>query len=113
MLESLKLELNIFGSCRPCLKTTVTMRRTRGLTSGNFIPKNSSPDRYMDVLYERININESLLRSPYKKSKLLFKERVKRTASTEFEWQLVKRRRLGRGADRKIDATEEEFLREL
>ena len=60
--------------------------------------------RKIDVLDERIDFNESLLRPSDKKSKFLFKERVKRTDSTEFEQQRIKRGRLGQGADRKIDS---------
>ena len=56
-------------------------------------------------------VNESLLRPPDEKSKLFFKERVKRTGGIEFERQRDKR--LGQSAGRKIDATEEEFLREI
>ena len=43
----------------------------------------------------------------------MFKDKAKRTADSEFEGQRIKRCKLGQGAHRKIDDTEEEFLREI
>ena len=69
--------------------------------------------RKIDVLDERIDLNQSLLQQNTKKAQSLFKDKVTITADSEFEGQRIKRRKLGQGAHRKIDDTEEEFLREI
>ena len=62
---------------------------------------------------ERIDFSQSFLQQNTKKALSLFKDKVKRTADNEFEGQRIKRCKLGQGAHRKIDDTEEEFLREI
>ena len=69
--------------------------------------------RKIDVLDERIDFNQSLLQQNTKKAQSLFKDKVKRTADSEFEGKRIKRRKLGQGAHRKNYDTEEEFLREI